>query len=386
MDTIIIGGGCMGASIAYHLAARGERSIALLERRGIGTGNTGKSGSIVRQHYSNPPTARMAQAALRVFQHWGEQIGGDCGFRQTGLLALAGQADAAALAESVEMQRGLGIDTTLLPPDDVPRLEPRVALHEVALACWEPEAGFADPIGTAAALAARARDLGVEVLTGTPVTRLVREDHRVVGVEARGGVLPAERVIVATNAWANELLAPIGAAVPIMPSRHAILALRRSPEFGPPHPILFDYEHRLYLRPDGDHFTLVGSSDPDDAQLPADPNNYHEGLLRDEIMRFSAGASSLMPSLHDGVVRGGWAGIYDVTPDWQPMIGADAHLEGLYLAIGFSGHGFKLSPIVGQWLADLLVTGDSSDLAPFRPDRFTNPAAQPIRTTYGVLG
>ncbi len=386
MDTIIIGGGCMGASIAFHLAERGERNIALLERRDIGTGNTGKSGSIVRQHYSNPPTARMAQAALRVFQHWAERVGGDCGFRQTGLLALAGEADAAALAESVEMQRGLGIDTHLLAPDDVPRLESRVALSHVALACWEPEAGYADPIATAAAFAARARDLGVEILTGTGVTRLVREGDRVVGVEARGGVLPAGRVIVATNAWANELLAPIGAAVPILPSRHAILALRRSPDFGPAHPILFDYEHRLYLRPDGDYFTLIGSSDPDEAQLPADPHNYHEGLMRDEIMRFNGGASTLLPSLHNGVVRGGWAGIYDVTPDWQPMIGPAPDLAGLYMAIGFSGHGFKLSPMVGQWMADLLVTGSSPDLAPFRPDRFTNPADTPMRTTYGVLG
>ena len=386
MDTIIIGGGCMGASIAYHLAARGERGIALLERRGIGTGNTGKSGGIVRQHYSNPPTARMAQAALRVFQHWAEQIGGDCGFRQVGLLALAGEADAPALAESVEMQRGLGIDTTLLAPADIPRFEPRVALRDVTVACWEPEAGYADPIATAAAFAARAHDLGVEILTGTAVTRLVREGHRVVGVEAQGGVQPAGRVIVATNAWANELLAPIGAAVPIMPSRHAILALRRSPDFGPPHPILFDYEHRLYLRPDGEYVTLVGSSDPTEAQLPADPHNYHEGLMRDEIMRFNAGASTLLPSLHTGVVRGGWAGIYDVTPDWQPMIGADPHLAGLYLAVGFSGHGFKLSPMVGQWLADLLLTGSSPDLAPFRPDRFRNPPDHPMRSTYGVLG
>jgi sarcosine oxidase subunit beta len=386
METIIIGGGCMGTSIAYHLAARGERGIALLERRGIGTGNTGKSGSIVRQHYSNPPTARMAQAALQVFQHWDEVIGGDCGFRETGLLAVAGDADAAALAESVEMQRGLGINTSLIAPADVPAIESRVALRDVTLACWEPEAGYADPIATAASFARRAYELGVEILAGTAVTRLVREGHRVVGVEANGSVLPAGRVIVATNAWANELLAPIGAAVPILPSRHAILGLRRSPEFGAPHPILFDYGHRLYIRPDGDYVTLVGSSDPDDALLAADPHNYHEGLMRDEIQRYGAGASSLLPSLQTAVVRGGWAGIYDVTPDWQPMIGADPHLEGLYLAVGFSGHGFKLSPMVGQWLTDLLTTGSSPDLAPFRPDRFTNPTASPMRATYGVLG
>ena len=386
MDTLIIGGGCMGASIAYHLAARGERGIALLERRGISTGNTGKSGSIVRQHYSNRPTARMAQAALRVFQHWEEQIGGDCGFRETGLLALAGEADAAGLAESVEMQRGLGINTSLLAPGDVRGIEARVALDRVTLACWEPEAGYADPIATTAAFARRARDLGVEIRTGSAATRIRREGDRVTGVETPDGFVPAGRVIVATNAWANELLEPIGAAVPILPSRHAILGLRRGPDFGAAHPILFGYEHRLYIRPDGDHVTLVGSSDPDDAQVPADPNNYHEGLLRDEIRRYGAGACSLLPDLHRAVVRGGWAGIYDVTPDWQPLIGAAPGLDGLYLAVGFSGHGFKLSPIVGLWLTDLLVSGSSADLAPFHPDRFTNPTATPMRATYGVLG
>lgn len=386
MDTIIVGGGCMGASIAYHLAARGERGIVLLERRGIATGNTGKSGSIVRQHYSNPPTARMAQAALRVFQHWEEQIGGDCGFRETGLLALAGEADAAALTESVEMQRGLGINTRLLAPDEVPGIDPRVALDGVVVACWEPEAGYADPIATAAAFARRARDLGVDVRIGTAALGLRRVGDRVTGVETAGGFLPAGRVIIATNAWANELLEPIAAAVPILPSRHAILGLWRGPDFGPAHPILFSYEHRLYIRPDGDHVTLVGSSDADDAQLHAEPNNYHEGLMRDEIMRYHAGACSLLPDLQQAVVRGGWAGIYDVTPDWQPLIGAAPGLEGLHLAVGFSGHGFKLSPMVGQWLADLLLTGSSPDLDPFRPDRFTQPDATPMRTTYGVLG
>ena len=236
MDTLIIGGGCMGASIAYHLAARGERGIALLERRGISTGNTGKSGSIVRQHYSNRPTARMAQAALQVFQHWEEQIGGDCGFRETGLLALAGEADAAGLAESVEMQRGLGIDTSLLAPGDVRGIEARVALDRVTLACWEPEAGYADPIATTAAFARRARDLGVEIRTGSAATRIRREGDRVTGVETPDGFVPAGRVIVATNAWANELLEPIGAAVPIrQPPRHPGAApwpgLRRGPPY-----------------------------------------------------------------------------------------------------------------------------------------------------------
>src|SRR5205814_4777028 len=250
----------------------------------------------------------------------------------------------------------LGIQAALVPLPDIPAIEPRVNLDSVVAACWEPEAGYADPIATTGAFARRARDLGGDVRLGTPAVAIRREGDRVTGVDTPGEFLPAGRVVVAANVWANELLEPLGAAVPIAPSRHAILALRRPPDFGPPHPALFDYAHQLYLRPDGETVTLIGSTDPHHAGIPANPNVYHEGLLQDEILRFKSGAQTLLPPLATAIVRGGWAGIYDVTPDWQPLIGPVPGLAGLYLAVGFSGHGFKLSPMVGEWLADLIAS------------------------------
>ena len=385
MDTIVIGGGCMGASIAFHLAERGERGIVLLERHGLATGNTGKSGSIVRQHYSNPATARMARAALRYFQEWADRVGGDCGFRQTGLLALAGEADAAGMAASVATQQAEGINTALVSLDEARAIEARLALDGVAAVCWEPEAGYADPIATTGLFAARAADRGASIRLGTPATAIRVEGDRVTGVETPGGFLPAGRVVVANNVWANDLLGPLGCAIPIAPSRHPILALRRSPDFGLPHPAIFSYDHQIYLRPDGDTITLVGSTDPGHAEVPADPNSYHEGLLLDEVVRFKAGAQTLLPGLGTAVVRGGWAGVYDVTPDWQAAIGAAPGIAGLYVAVGFSGHGFKLAPMVGAWLAELIITGANPALDAFRPARFADPATL-AATLYGVLG
>jgi sarcosine oxidase subunit beta len=385
MDTIVIGGGCMGASIAFHLVERGERGVVLLERHGLATGNTGKSGSIVRQHYSNPATARMARAALRYFQEWGDRVGGDCGFRRTGLLALAGEADAAGMAASVATQQAVGINTALVSVDEARAIESRLALEGVVAACWEPEAGYADPIATTGLFAARAADRGATIRLGTPATAIRVEGDRVTGVDTPGGFLPAGRVVVATNVWANNLLGPLGCPVPIAPSRHAILALRRPPAFGPAHPAIFSYDQQLYLRPDGDTFTLVGSTAAADAAIPADPDGYHEGLLPTEVQHYKAGAAALLPGLGAAVVRGGWAGVYDVTPDWQGAIGAAPGIAGLYLAVGFSGHGFKLAPIVGEWLAELIISGANPDLAAFDPARFADPAAL-AATPYGVLG
>ena len=385
METIVIGGGCMGASIAFHLAERGERGVVLLERHGLATGNTGKSGSIVRQHYSNPATARMALAALRYLQGWADRVGGDCGFRQTGLLALAGENDATGMADSVATQQSVGINTAMLALDEVRAIEPRLALDGVAAACWEPEAGYADPIATTGLFAARAADRGATSRLGTPVTAIRVEGERVMGVETPDGFLPAGRVVVATNVWANDLLTPLGCPVPIASSRHAILAVRRPPDFGPPHAAIFSYDHQIYLRPEGEVVTLVGSTDPGHAEVPADPNSYHEGLMHDEVLRFKSGAQSLLPGLSTAVVRGGWAGIYDVTPDWQAAIGAAPGIAGLYLAVGFSGHGFKLAPLVGAWLAELIISGANPHLDAFRPDRFADTGTL-AATPYGVLG
>ncbi|MGI8586807.1 MAG: NAD(P)/FAD-dependent oxidoreductase [Chloroflexia bacterium] len=369
-DTVIIGGGCHGASLAYHLALRGVRDVTLIERGGLAGGNTGKSGAIVRQHYSTPPTAVLAMHSLRVFQHFAERVGGDAGFRQTGMLVLAGPGEAEALAGNVAMQQAIGIRTQLVGREEVREIEPRLETGGTAAFCWEPEAGYADPVATTAAYTAAAALLGATFRLGTAVTAIRVRGERVQGVEIGGEFVATERVVVAANVWGPGLLDPIGVSVPIVPSRHPIVQLRRPTDFGSIHPVLIDLGRKIYLRPDGENYTWIGSVDEADALLAAPLEGYGEGVTQDEVNRFSREATRLLPLLATASRKGGWAGLYDVTPDWQPVLGAAPSVSGLYLALGFSGHGFKLCPAVGDLMAQLITTGEAAELHPYRPSRF----------------
>jgi sarcosine oxidase, subunit beta len=375
-DTVVIGGGCHGASIAYHLARRGERDVTLVERGGLAGGNTGKSGSIVRQHYSTPATAALARRALQVFQNFADVVGGDIdpGFRRTGMLVLAGAADAAALVANVAMQQGLDIATELVDRQTAREIEPRLEPGATTNFCWEPDAGYADALATTAAYARAAERLGATVRLGTTARAIRADGGRVRGVETSAGFLPAARVVVAANVWGPALLAPLGLDLPIAPSRHPITVLRQPPGFGPQHPVVIHLTEKLYLRPDGAGTTWVGSVDEADATAIAPVEGYHEGVTQAEVEQFGRAAAALFPALGAAIRRGGWAGLYDVTPDWQPILGAAPGFEGLYLALGFSGHGFKLCPVFGDLLAQLITTGAAPDLDPYRPGRFAEGA------------
>ncbi len=386
-DAVIVGGGCHGASLAYHLTLRGMRNVALVERGGLAGGNTGRSGAIVRQHYSTPATAALARRALQVFRHFGSIVGGpvDPGYRRTGLLVLAGPEAAPALAETVTMLQGLDIGTELVDRADLREIEPRLDPGTATAFCWEPDAGYADPVATTAAFALAAAQRGATLHLGTTVLGIRIEGDRVVGVETSAGPLDAERVIVAANVWGPALLTPLGVQVPIVPSRHPIVQLRQPAGFGAQHPVVLDLPQQVYLRPDGTSMTWIGSLAEADAQIAAPVEGYHEGVTQPEIESFSAAARHLLPPLDAAIHRGGWAGLYDVTPDWQPILGEAPGITGLYLALGFSGHGFKLSPIVGDLLAQLITTGEAPDLVPYRPGRFAEGTTQPGRYG-GVIG
>jgi sarcosine oxidase subunit beta len=375
-ETVIIGGGCHGASLAYHLVLRGMRDVALVERRGLAGGNTGKSGAIVRQHYSTPATAALARRALRVFQNFTAVVGSDIdpGFRRTGMLVLAGPEHADALRANVAMQQSLDIGTQLVDARTAREIEPRLQPGAATAFCWEPDAGYADPVATTAAYAHAAALRGATLHLGTTVQRIVMDGTRVRGVETDQGMLPAERVVVVANVWGPALLAPLGVTVPVVPSRHPIVQLRYPPGFGAPHPVIIDFTHQIYLRPDGATTTWVGSVDDAAAAQVAPVEDYHEGVTQDEVTSFSGAAAALLPALDRAIHKGGWSGLYDVTPDWQPILGAAPGVEGLYLALGFSGHGFKLCPVVGELLAQLITTGEAPDLQPYRPTRFAEGA------------
>lgn len=387
-DIIIIGGGVMGASIAYHLARQGAGKITLLERQGLSNGTTGQSGAIVRQHYSNDFTVRMARESLRVFAHFADLVGGNCGFVTTGMLVLADENSAPAIQENVRLQQAQGVKTRMIATRDVAEVAPGYSGEGVAAACYEEEAGVADPMATTLCFARRAAELGTQIREGVEVTRILTSGERVSGVETTEGIIETGTVLVAANAWSPALLAPLDLALPITATRHPMVALRRPSDAsrrGELHAVCLDLARAIYLRPDLGGITLVGSTE--NVFTTSDPDNYTPGLSAEEIAFFRARAPLCFPALRYAVPRGGWAGIYDDTPDFHPILDRLPGYAGLYCAAGFSGHGFKLSPVVGSWMAQLVLTGQKpANMQPFTFTRFTT--GQLIHPNYdsGVLG
>ena len=317
-DMVIIGGGVMGASIAYHLAKQGGGQVMLLERQALCNGTSGRSGAIVRQHYSNDFTIRMARESLAVFQHFDDVIGGDCGFLTTGMIVMTDTQGAEALRANVKMQQEQGVDTELVSHAEVREVAPGYNSEGVELACYEPETGVADPMATTHCFAQRARDHGVSIREFVAVTQILTEGGRVTGVRTSPGDVHSPVVVLAANVWSVGLTQSLHIALPITPTRHPMVALRRPADFGGRmglHAVGLDLTRQIYLRPDIGGVTLVGSTE--NVLTLSDPDTYAQGLSEQEIAHFRTMAAGSMPALARAVPRGGWAGIYDDTPDYH---------------------------------------------------------------------
>src|SRR5947209_7934905 len=206
-DILIIGGGVMGASIAHSLSRQGGSGnrVVLLERQALCNGTTGRSGAIVRQHYSNDFTVRMARDSLAIFQHFDDLVGGDCGFITTGMVVLIDEQGVEPIRANVQMQQEQGVNTKLISPGEVSDVAPGYSSEGVALACYEPDAGVADPMATTHCFAWRARDLGAIIREGVAVTHILQQHKHVTGVRTVEGDIHVPKVVLAANVWSRRL-------------------------------------------------------------------------------------------------------------------------------------------------------------------------------------
>src|SRR2546422_8390653 len=223
-DVVIVGGGANGTSTAFHLTRLGARNVLLLERRWLGAGATGKSGALVRMHYTNEHESRLALESLKVFQNFDTEVGGDCGFEPVGFVQLVGRGYEDHLRRNVAMQQRLGIKTELVSPEDLTRLLPGASTDDIGGAAWEPESGFADPNATAFAFAAIRG--GARIETARDVTRVVVERGGVVGVDTREGRVAARVVVLVPGARAGRLLEPLGLDFGLVPYRIQVSIFR----------------------------------------------------------------------------------------------------------------------------------------------------------------
>ncbi len=382
-DVVIIGGGVTGTSIAFHLTARGVRDVIVVDKSFVASGATGKSSACVRQHYSTPETCRMIRFSLDRFQRFEELTGGhSCGFRRTGYLLGVDERMRPPMETSVALQRSVGIETRLVAPSDMREIEPRLQTEDLVAGCYEPDSGYCNPAETAQGFARAARERGARVLEEAEALAVLTEGSRVTGVRTTRGEILAPRVVNAAGLWGARVGAMLGLDIPITVCRHKISIVTWPEASRRPHPMVYDFVTNIYTRPEMGEHILVGGLDAEESHDVADPDRYKEGVSLDESTDALARVSHRFPVLAEGRIARGYAGCFDVTPDWHPILD-QAGPEGSYVAVGFSGHGFKLSPAVGHMMAALVAEGPGGhpDLPAFRLSRFAE--GKPIRGTYG---
>ena len=382
-DTVIIGGGIMGCSILFNLARLGIKDSLLLERDVMGSGSTGRSQAICRMHYSNPVTASMAWESLKVFSNFDDVVGGSSGFVKTGYLVIVEDVERPGLERNVVMQQELNISTGLVTADELREIAPMIAVNQGEALAWEPESGYTDPYLVTSSYAARAREMGAEIQMRTPARGIEVSGDRVSAVLTDQGRVETSTVVVAAGPWSKQELAKIGVDVPLIPVRHQVASLARPVDRLPHHPVVGDIAQSFSFRPDGTSMTLVGFGDDEEVEV----DTYNQGVDMPAFQDTLGKLTARMPAMADSYFRGGWSGLFTTTPDWHPILDKVPGIEGLYCAVGFSGHGFKLSPMIGTTMAELIVHGraTSIDISRLRFTRFAEGDLMASSYRYRVL-
>ncbi|HMT22560.1 MAG TPA: FAD-dependent oxidoreductase, partial [Promineifilum sp.] len=368
-------------------ARRGVK-VAVVEKDNIGDGPTGRSSAVIRQHYSNELTARMAHYSLGIFQDFEEQVGGECGYRKTGFVALVEGKDRAGLEANVAMQRGVGINTELLSPESLREIMPGMETADLVAAAWEEDGGYADPYLTVNAYAAAARRAGVRVLTNTAVTGIHQTGGRVTGVATTAGNLGAPIVVNCAGPWGARVARMAGLEIPLHACRVQVSFFRRPSNEEAIHPVVVDFINATYFRSETGNLTLVGLIDPEEANAIVDPDRYNEGVDTDFILDTGERLIRRYPAMERSDSAGGYAALYDITPDWHAIVDEPDPGSGFFLCCGSSGHGFKLGPAMGVLAAER-VLGRSAplfDSSLFRLGRFAEGRSVRGQYEYSIAG
>jgi sarcosine oxidase, subunit beta len=369
-DVVVVGAGLFGTSIAFQLASRGAGSVVLLERDTVGAGDSGLSFSMVRRHYSNEAPARLAMRGVELIKGWQEAVGaGDAGYVGTGYLLTCDAERLGRLAENVERLTTWGVDTRVVGPDEIAELEPLLSLDGIAGAAYEPDGGYADAEKMALGWFAAGVRHGVRPLLGQAATAIRLEAGRVTGVETDAGFLSTGTVVNAAGGWGPELARTAGLELPVSLRRVQVARVRQPLDRPQARRTFSDMATNLVLRPDRAGTALVVAYQPE--ELLDSRDDCRRVIDEDYEAAVRAALRARVPSYAEADWLGGFAGAYDYTPDWNPILGWAPGVEGLYLALGWSGHGFKLAPSVGE-VAAAHVLGESPaiDVESLAPGRF----------------
>ena len=369
-DIVIIGGGVMGASIAYHLASRGMRNLILLEKEEFfGTGATGRCAGGVRYQFSTEINVKLSLESLPMIERFKGETGQDVNYRQCGYLLVAtNEKDAIVFKHNVQMQNRLGVGTQLLSGDEVRERLPMMQFNDALAGTFHHKDGLVDPNSVVMGYVNAAQRLGVKAANNTEVTGIRVSGGRIEGVETNQGLIKTRMVINAAGPWAGQIGQMAGVHTPIVPLRRQMFTTDPLKEILDDFPFVIDFAQSLYFHREGDGL-LIGMSNQN--EKPGFDQNVDEEF---ELTNFEA-AVERMPLLEKASRASHWAGLYEVTPDAHPIYGT-TNVDGFLVCAGFSGHGFMHGPVSGKLMSELVLDGKFStvdvsmlDLARFEEGR-----------------
>ncbi len=364
-DAIVIGAGVIGASVAHNLSQRGLK-VLILERQSSGAGATGASSGLVRMHYDIEVDAALAWQSFHFFRNWQERVGGECRFHRTGFLQIVAPDKNEQLRGNVEMQKRLGILTEVITAAEVRKLAPMFKTDDFELAAYEPESGYADPVLTTNSFLASAKAHGAVLMQDCEVTGIRVSGGKVQGVESSRGSFDAPILVNCAGTFADRIGKMAGVQIPLTTWTHDVAFVKRPPKIGM-HPTVIDDTLSMYFRPEGE-LTLIGLEDDNRmGEAPESDVRVHQEFVMRAIDRICA----RMDGMEEGALHSTHAGRDGLTPD-QRAIMDNAGPDGFYIACGFSGTGFKLSPAVGVCMSELILDGQANlvDISSLNLDRF----------------
>ncbi|CAM5617082.1 MULTISPECIES: NAD(P)/FAD-dependent oxidoreductase [Streptomyces] len=371
-EVVIVGGGVMGTSIAWHLVRAGVRDVVLVERDELAAGSTSKAAGGVRAQFSDELNIRLGARSLEAFGRFAAEVGQDIGLHRVGyLFLLSTPGQVAAFEAGVRLQNSLGVPSRLLTPEEARRLSPLIRTDGLLAAAYSPDDGHCTPEAVVHGYATAARAHGARILRHTEVTGIELRGDTVTAVATTLGRIETGTVICAAGAWSRAVGAMVGVELPVRPLRRQIAVTGPVPGLPPTLPMTIDFTTSLYFHREGPGL-LLGMSDPD--ERPGFATDTHDRW----IPRLAEAMRQRAPALLDAPRTGGWAGLYENTPDHNALIGEAPEVSRFLYATGFSGHGFLQGPAVGEVIRDLyLGRVPFLDISPLSAGRFAADAPRP---------
>jgi len=346
---VVVGGGVMGLSTAYELARAGVRDVLVLERDVLGSGSTSKAAGGVRAQFSDATNIELGLRSLRVFERFADTFGQEIDLHQDGYLFLLEQpGHVAAFEANVALQNELGVPSRMIDPAEAKRLSPLIDVDGLLAASWSPEDGHCAPESVVLGYAGAARRAGVRIVTHCPVTGIEVDAGEVRAVLTDAGRVRAEAVVCAAGAWSRSIGEMAGVDLPVEPLRRQVLVTGPVPGLAPDNPFTIDFSTSMYFHPEGPG-ALLGMSDPDQAP------GFELGRDDSWLPRLGEAIEHRAPSLAGAGIVSGWAGLYEMTPDHNALVGEDPAVSRFLYATGFSGHGFLMGPAIGEVMRDLYL-------------------------------